>query len=700
MRDVPENELFSAYLDGELSAAEQARVEELLARSPRARQLLDELRALSSTLQGLPPHKLDEDLSERVLRVGERRLLAERPAGRGPAPAPSAGAGPSTPASAPAVPPPPDADGGSRLRRMLSPRALGWSIMAVAVALLIMAFEPGRVAKDEDDRDVARAPQNGAEATPHPEEHPPVPAIEKAGDRSVADGEAAAGQALKGGGRRWGGAGEAPTGPSAGETREPGPAAEPAPSEEEAAEAHDFAEGVGPAPAAEMPAPEQPFAEMPPPADQPAAAEEPAAPEMPAPAPAPVTPAEPGESALADAAAPPPARPGAVESPMAPQAPGPDHLAANGHRREIDGVEDEVAGKGPAGGLKLGPGRGGGAGAAGQGAGSAARFGAAGRAAQNYRVEPADDAVLLVHCDVSPGTAQGRVFDRLLVDNGIRWEPSSKSRDRRSRPSDLPEIQKKQEHEEQSEQRALSGEPDDEAAGPVELVYVEASLAQIESTLASLKRRPGEFPTVSVKPAPGMAWQKGFSYRYNREQAAQTPADEPPGSAHTLPPADRPDLRQSKAGTDAPEEGGQLSADGFAGPHGRAQRLTLPGEGPAPDGEPPELRTRNGQGDAYGDPFGGRAPGPPRKAPGAYPQPSDRPPADKKPDEPRLYRVLFVLRVVPPGDVAGQAIAADGPAARAAEAAVEAMPAAAPEAAAEPAAEPPPNPAAGGGPSP
>ncbi|NMC20686.1 MAG: zf-HC2 domain-containing protein, partial [Thermogutta sp.] len=33
MKDVPENELFSAYLDGEITAEEQAQLEQLLAGS-------------------------------------------------------------------------------------------------------------------------------------------------------------------------------------------------------------------------------------------------------------------------------------------------------------------------------------------------------------------------------------------------------------------------------------------------------------------------------------------------------------------------------------------------------------------------------------------------------------------------------------------------------------------------------------------
>ena len=76
MKNVPENELFSAYLDGELTAAEQAAVEQTLNNSPAARQLLEELRALSTTLQALPPQKLGKDLGPQVLREAERRMLA------------------------------------------------------------------------------------------------------------------------------------------------------------------------------------------------------------------------------------------------------------------------------------------------------------------------------------------------------------------------------------------------------------------------------------------------------------------------------------------------------------------------------------------------------------------------------------------------------------------------------------------------
>ncbi|GAG11506.1 unnamed protein product, partial [marine sediment metagenome] len=128
MKNVPENELFSAYLDGELTADEQAQVERLLAASPAARQLMDELRALSSTLQAMPQHRLGEDLSERVLRLAEWRLLAEpAPAASRPETAPSETALPETT-------PTERIDWRPILRRAFRPRNLFWPGVAVAVA--------------------------------------------------------------------------------------------------------------------------------------------------------------------------------------------------------------------------------------------------------------------------------------------------------------------------------------------------------------------------------------------------------------------------------------------------------------------------------------------------------------------------------------------------------------------------------------
>ncbi len=137
MNDLPQNELLSAYLDGELTADEQAETERLLASSPAARQLLDELRALSATLQSLPQQKLGEDLSQQVLRVAERRMLTEgEPDDAAPVPL-------------------------SRtiLRRFVNRRSMVWLGLTAAVAVMIVIHEQQQrnILANKADKTVALA---------------------------------------------------------------------------------------------------------------------------------------------------------------------------------------------------------------------------------------------------------------------------------------------------------------------------------------------------------------------------------------------------------------------------------------------------------------------------------------------------------------------------------------------------------------
>lgn len=146
MKNVPQNELFSAYLDGELSAEEQAQVEQLLATSPAARQLLAELRALSGALQSLPEHRLANDLSEQVLRRAERRML---------------GTGAEGPARTPAME---HSSWRTVARRLLRPRTLLWPAAAVAVAVLLSLL-PANLLKRENGPTVAlKADRDGTAA--------------------------------------------------------------------------------------------------------------------------------------------------------------------------------------------------------------------------------------------------------------------------------------------------------------------------------------------------------------------------------------------------------------------------------------------------------------------------------------------------------------------------------------------------------
>ena len=69
----PDNELLSALVDGELTAAERVAVERRLRDDPQAQAMVDELRAVSQMLQSLPKQELGADLREVVLRRADVR---------------------------------------------------------------------------------------------------------------------------------------------------------------------------------------------------------------------------------------------------------------------------------------------------------------------------------------------------------------------------------------------------------------------------------------------------------------------------------------------------------------------------------------------------------------------------------------------------------------------------------------------------
>ena len=145
-RQEAQEQLISAYLDGEVTAEQQASVEKLLEQSPECRQLHDELRTLRGMLQSLPQHTLEEDFQAKVLRQAEREMLA-------------------TPSEAPKETPPeaPEEiiEETFRLRPFNSVRSLAWAAAAVAAAIAIMIFFPQ---KPEDPRNpgnlgVAQSPK-------------------------------------------------------------------------------------------------------------------------------------------------------------------------------------------------------------------------------------------------------------------------------------------------------------------------------------------------------------------------------------------------------------------------------------------------------------------------------------------------------------------------------------------------------------
>ena len=75
MTNLEREELLSAYLDGEVTADERARVERWLAESSELRQLRDELVAMRAEIQSLPRQTLGHDLA--AARRGGRRAARE-----------------------------------------------------------------------------------------------------------------------------------------------------------------------------------------------------------------------------------------------------------------------------------------------------------------------------------------------------------------------------------------------------------------------------------------------------------------------------------------------------------------------------------------------------------------------------------------------------------------------------------------------
>ena len=146
MPQPPQDELLSAYLDGEVAGDEQALVEQWLASDPQFRRQHEELRALRGVMESLPRFTLPADFSARVLREAEERVLAGASA-RGPLPvvAASVMASPVLNGKAPHPALQPAAQAASlqtvpwreRLRRPIA-----WSLVTIAAALLITFFNP------------------------------------------------------------------------------------------------------------------------------------------------------------------------------------------------------------------------------------------------------------------------------------------------------------------------------------------------------------------------------------------------------------------------------------------------------------------------------------------------------------------------------------------------------------------------------
>ena len=138
MAELPLEELISAYLDGELSADERVRAEQLLLDDPAARRLFDQFRRLGGHVRQLPRHTLPPDFCQQVLRDAERQMLAQA-ATPAAASASSSIAGPSIAGRGDARAEQPWSE---RIRRPLI-----YAMLAVSVSFVLMAVSPERSPK-------------------------------------------------------------------------------------------------------------------------------------------------------------------------------------------------------------------------------------------------------------------------------------------------------------------------------------------------------------------------------------------------------------------------------------------------------------------------------------------------------------------------------------------------------------------------
>jgi hypothetical protein len=137
---LPEEELLSAYLDGELSADERSRVEHLLASSSESRQLLEELRSIRASLQRMPRARLSHDFAEQVLRQAEKEFLTATAGPEEGQAEPGGTQRATVPASEPAV----RAERLSGVSWQRFRRPVIWASLALAAGLLIMFLDRQR----------------------------------------------------------------------------------------------------------------------------------------------------------------------------------------------------------------------------------------------------------------------------------------------------------------------------------------------------------------------------------------------------------------------------------------------------------------------------------------------------------------------------------------------------------------------------
>lgn len=172
---LPYEERLMAYLDGEMSPAERARIDQMLEANPAARQLVDELRVLSGSLKSLPKYQLEADFYKRVLRMAEREVLTGKaPAADAVAASPLSDSDDSF-ATLPLTTRPRD----GMLSRLSRPTV--WASLTAAAALVVMIFSPDMGSLPTASTPVAEQKQVAKTTTTRSAEEASAPAAPPAG---------------------------------------------------------------------------------------------------------------------------------------------------------------------------------------------------------------------------------------------------------------------------------------------------------------------------------------------------------------------------------------------------------------------------------------------------------------------------------------------------------------------------------------
>lgn len=148
----PDDELLSAYLDGELAADELHAVEDWLASDPAAQTLLDELRSVSRAVQALPKQAVPEEWSAKLTkRLNEAAAQGDAH----PKQASQANGNHRSNGQADATP---------RLRIGRSTRGWWWSAAAIAAAVAIMVMLPRETENEvATNMELGKAPASARE---------------------------------------------------------------------------------------------------------------------------------------------------------------------------------------------------------------------------------------------------------------------------------------------------------------------------------------------------------------------------------------------------------------------------------------------------------------------------------------------------------------------------------------------------------